>query len=70
MAKLTDTQLIVLSSAAARDDGIAVVPAENDQGDGFKTWSQPRYPQADARGAFKARHARLAARVKTVVRSA
>ena len=26
MAKLTDTQLIVLSSAAARDDGIAVVP--------------------------------------------
>jgi DNA-binding transcriptional LysR family regulator len=27
MAKLTDTQLIVLS-AAARDDGIAVVPAE------------------------------------------
>jgi hypothetical protein len=26
MAKLTDTQLIVLSSAGARDDGIAVVP--------------------------------------------
>ena len=26
MAKLTDTQLIVLSAAAARDDGIAVVP--------------------------------------------
>jgi len=26
MAKLTDTQLIVLSSAAARDDGIAAVP--------------------------------------------
>jgi Protein of unknown function (DUF3489) len=26
MAKLTDTQLITLSSAAARDDGIAVVP--------------------------------------------
>ena len=26
MAKLTDTQLIVLSNAAARDDGIAVVP--------------------------------------------
>jgi Protein of unknown function (DUF3489) len=26
MAKLTDTQLIILSSAAARDDGIAVVP--------------------------------------------
>ena len=26
MAKLTDTQLIVLSKAAARDDGIAVVP--------------------------------------------
>ena len=28
MAKLTDAQLIVLSSAAARDDGIAVVPAK------------------------------------------
>jgi Protein of unknown function (DUF3489) len=28
MAKLTDTQLIVLSNAAARDDGIAVVPAK------------------------------------------
>jgi Protein of unknown function (DUF3489) len=27
MAKLTDAQLIVLSSAAARDDGTAVVPA-------------------------------------------
>jgi hypothetical protein len=26
MAKLTDTQLIMLSNAAARDDGIAVVP--------------------------------------------
>ena len=26
MAKLTDTQLIILSNAAARDDGIAVVP--------------------------------------------
>src|SRR5271156_5603343 len=26
MAKLTDTQLIMLSKAAARDDGIAVVP--------------------------------------------
>ena len=28
MAKLTDTQLIVLSAAAARDDGIAVVAAK------------------------------------------
>ena len=28
MAKFTDTQLIVLSNAAARDDGIAVVPAK------------------------------------------
>ena len=28
MAKLTDTQLIVLSAAAARDDGVAVVPAK------------------------------------------
>ncbi len=28
MAKFTDTQLIVLSAAAARDDGIAVVPAK------------------------------------------
>ena len=28
MAKLTDTQLIMLSQAAARDDGIAVVPAK------------------------------------------
>jgi Protein of unknown function (DUF3489) len=28
MAKLTDTQLIMLSNAAARDDGIAVVPAK------------------------------------------
>ena len=28
MAKLTDTQLIVLSNAAARDDWIAVVPAK------------------------------------------
>jgi hypothetical protein len=28
MAKLTDAQLIVLSSAAARDDGAAVVPAK------------------------------------------
>ena len=27
MSKLTDSQLIVLSAAAARDDGIAVVPA-------------------------------------------
>ena len=28
MAKLTDTQLIVLSAAAAREDGIAVVAAK------------------------------------------
>ena len=28
MAKLTDTQLIVLSNAAARDDGIAVIPTK------------------------------------------
>src|ERR1700738_251418 len=28
MAKLTDTQLIVLSAAAARDDGVAVVAAK------------------------------------------
>jgi len=28
MAKLTDTQLIVLSAAAARDDGIAMIPAK------------------------------------------
>jgi hypothetical protein len=28
MAKLTDTQLIVLAAAAARDDGDAVVPAK------------------------------------------
>src|SRR3954469_17037444 len=28
MAKLTDTQLIVLSKAAARDDGLAIVPEE------------------------------------------
>lgn len=28
MAKLTDTQLVVLSKAAARDDGMAVVPAK------------------------------------------
>lgn len=27
MAKLTDTQLIILSAAAARDDGLAIVPA-------------------------------------------
>src|SRR4051812_3982931 len=26
MAKLTDTQLIVLSKAAARDDGVATIP--------------------------------------------
>ncbi len=28
MAKLTDSQLIVLSAAAARDDGLAVAPAK------------------------------------------
>ena len=28
MAKLTDTQLIILSKAAARDDGLAIVPEE------------------------------------------
>jgi hypothetical protein len=28
MAKLTDAQLIILSNAAARDDGIAVLPAK------------------------------------------
>ena len=28
MAKLTDTQLIVLSKAAARDEGLALVPAK------------------------------------------
>src|SRR4051794_6117091 len=28
MAKLTDTQLIVLSKAAARDDGLSIVPEE------------------------------------------
>lgn len=28
MAKLTDTQLVVLSKAAARDDGLAVVPGK------------------------------------------
>jgi hypothetical protein len=28
MAKLTDTQLIVLSAAAARDDGVAVLPTK------------------------------------------
>ena len=31
MAKLTDTQLIILSSAAARTDGIAVVPPETNK---------------------------------------
>lgn len=28
MAKLSDSQLVVLSSAASRDDGVAVVPAK------------------------------------------
>src|SRR4051812_49863404 len=28
MAKLTDTQLIILSKAAARDDGLSIVPEE------------------------------------------
>lgn len=31
MAKLSDTQLIVLSAAAARDDGIAVIPAKKNK---------------------------------------
>ena len=31
MAKLTDTQLIILSGAAARADGIAVVPPKTNK---------------------------------------
>src|SRR5208282_34327 len=34
--------------------------SEDEQGDGFESWSEPRYAQADARGAFKAWYARLA----------
>jgi hypothetical protein len=36
MTKLTDSQLIVLSAAAARDDGLAVVPAKMNKGGAAK----------------------------------
>jgi hypothetical protein len=43
MAKLTDTQLIVLSKAARREDGAAGVPP-NEQGRRRKGWSEPGGP--------------------------
>jgi hypothetical protein len=42
MAKLTDTQLIVLSKAAARDDGIAVVPAKMNKAAASKVGARSR----------------------------
>ncbi|MFO1167569.1 MAG: DUF3489 domain-containing protein [Rhodoblastus sp.] len=39
MAKLTDTQLVVLSKAAARDDGLAVVPPRMNKGAASKVGS-------------------------------
>jgi len=39
MAKLTDTQLVVLSKAAAHDDGLAVVPAKMNKGAASKVGS-------------------------------
>jgi hypothetical protein len=39
MAKLTDSQLIVLSAAAARDDGLAVVPAKMNKAGAAKVGS-------------------------------
>jgi hypothetical protein len=39
MAKLTDTQLIILSSAVARDDGATIVPAKMNRGAATKTGS-------------------------------
>jgi len=39
MAKLTDPQLVVLSKAAARDDGLAVVPGKMNKGAASKVGS-------------------------------
>ena len=60
MPKLTDTQLILLSKAAARDDGAATFPATMHKPGAAKGRSQPRQPQIDARDAHQARHAGLA----------
>ena len=60
MAKLTDTQLIVLSAAAARDDGIAVVPAKMNRAAALKVGAGLVSRKLMRELAFKARHACLA----------
>jgi len=62
MAKLTDTQLIVLSNAAARDDGIAVMPTKMSKSVALKVGTSLVDAQTYARVAFEARDVRLAAR--------
>ena len=62
MAKLTDTQLIVLSKAAARDDGIASIPGGLKQSCRSESWRKPRLAQADAQGAVQTRYASMARR--------
>jgi len=59
MAKLTDTQLIVLSAAAARDDGVAVVAAKMNRATASKVGAS-LVTRKLAGGAFKAWYARLA----------
>ena len=53
MAKLTNTQLIVLSKAQ-REDGAAEVPRTNKQGRCAEGRDEPCRPQADARDSREA----------------
>jgi hypothetical protein len=50
MAKLTDTQLLVLSKAAAREDGLALLPDGMNKCCRVEGWCESRFSQADARG--------------------
>jgi hypothetical protein len=58
LAKLTDTQLIVLSKAAARDDGLATIPEGLNKA-AVESWCKSRDSQVDARRLRKPLRARL-----------
>src|SRR4051795_2685999 len=62
MAKLTNTQLIVLSKAAARNDGTAIIPEGLNKAAATKVERKPCLSQADARGAVETRFASMARR--------
>ena len=59
MAKLTDTQLIVVSKAAVREDGAAIIPERLNKAAASKLAKSLVFSQAPARGAVEARYAGL-----------